>query len=89
MPAESRPEGAIKEKWKFLKLSMVSPEFVKALSTYRPGAALPAKAVGLRLLLTGSTCGHTLLRGYFYVHFRYNPDICSPALLQTLSMGFR
>ncbi len=34
----------------------------------------------LHLILTGSTNGVTLLRGYIYVHVSYDPDIRSPAL---------
>ena len=33
----------------------------------------------LRLFVRGSASEFALLRGYFYVHFRYNPDSCSPA----------
>ena len=59
----------------FLSVSPLIPR-------HRPYTLLTSmvKEFCLRLFVRGSTSDITLLRGYFSVHFRYNPDICSPAL---------
>ena len=43
--------------------------------TIRPGSV---RECCLRLYLIGSADGACLLRGYVYVHFRYDPETCSP-----------